>query len=129
MTSDHPKNTLKILIVDDDSVPMMVHQMMLQSLGHAFHSARTGTQALKLCANGYDVIFMDIGLPDIDGLEVTRQIREWEHQNGQKPAYIAGITAYSLAEMQEKCLKAGMNRVLLKPITIDQLKDLFKECC
>lgn len=91
--------------------------------------AETDGKALELFkANKYDVVFMDIGLPDMDGITVTGNIRNYENKNNKKPFPILGITAYALDEAKEKCLTAGMNEVVNKLITLEIIDDFFNTC-
>lgn len=70
---------------------------------------------------------MDIGLPDIDGMVVTEGIRQIEKAHDQRHSHIVALTAYLLEEVWDKCLAAGMNEVLTKPIDLETLKNLVHE--
>ncbi len=123
-TEPPAKQYLTILLVEDEPIPMLIHQLMLADLGYKkVDTAKNGQQALCLSANQYDLILMDIGLPDLNGFEVTSNIRQKEYSN--KQAYIVGLTAYSLEEIKNKCLMTGMDEVISKPITAVQLRQLL----
>lgn len=118
----------KILLVEDEKVVMYVHTTMLHDLGFTPDTAETGMAALALCQNEYDLIFMDIGLPDINGIEVTTRIRECEQaKNNIKRPSIVALTAYEIHEVYDECMKAGMDEVANKPITKDRLMALIQK--
>jgi CheY-like chemotaxis protein len=114
---------LKILLVEDERIAMIVHSKMLEKLGYIPDSAEDGQAALALAANGYDVILMDIGLPDMTGIEATAAIRQRE--DGSHKAHIVGVTAYVLEEVEEKCLAAGMDKVIAKPMSAEKLVEIL----
>jgi signal transduction histidine kinase/BarA-like signal transduction histidine kinase len=111
---------LKVLLVEDNLVNQKVAFAMLEDLGCQIDIANTGNESLeKLKNNNYDLVLMDISLPDISGLEVTQKLREIE--SGPKTPIIA-LTAHALADDIQLCLNAGMNACLTKPLI---QKDLF----
>lgn len=118
-----PSKPLKILLVEDERIAMIVHSKMLEKLGYLPDTAEDGQAALASAANGYDVILMDIGLPDMTGIEATAEIRQRE--NGSHRAHIVGVTAYVLEEVKEKCLAAGMDEVIVKPMSIEKLVEIL----
>lgn len=120
-----PNRQLKILLVEDESIPMFVHKSMLEQMDYQPDTAENGEEAVALCtSNYYDVIFMDIGLPDINGIEVTARLRKIEAENNEQKqrAQVIGLTAYSVKEVQDKCKEAGMDKVFAKPVTPELLK-------
>lgn len=120
------KNTIpSILLVEDERIVQMVHLAMLKKLGCQVDLAETGEEALAKFSNGYDLIFMDIGLPDIRGTKVTEEIRRSE--SGSKPIPIVVLTAYSEEEIEAECLAAGANAMYKKPITATILEEILKE--
>ena len=91
---------------------------MLKHLGYRADTALNGIEVLlALKRKRYDLILMNVGLPEMDGMEVTRQIRRF-FQNDPK---IIAVTAYAIPGMKEKCLEAGMDDFIIKPIRIDEL--------
>jgi len=112
--------SLKILLVEDEPIPMLVHRKMLANLGYAPDTANNGQQALDMANNSYDVIFLDIGLPDIDGIAVATEIRR--RQNNTP---IIALTAYAVEEIHRECLMAGINKVITKPLVINTLQQLL----
>jgi len=116
---DHDK--LQILLVEDNEVNQKVAQAMLKRLGYHADLAVNGQEALHALENQhYEVVLMDIQMPEMDGLEAARAIRA-----GWPPAeqpYIIAITAYALLYNVETCLQAGMNDYIVKPLNMEELK-------
>jgi CheY-like chemotaxis protein len=94
--------------------------LMLKKLGYHADKAGSGREVLEaLEAKSYDLILMDVQMPEMDGLEATREIRRRWPSGGPK---IVALTAHAIAGDKEKCLEAGMDDYLCKPIDIDDLK-------
>jgi CheY-like chemotaxis protein len=111
-------NSLRILLAEDDAINRIVVLDMLEQLGYQADSASNGIETLQVLEReAYDVVLMDIQMPGLDGLEVTRRIRE---SNGNRP-YIIALTAHALSGDRERCLAAGMNDYLSKPMTLTDL--------
>lgn len=107
----------RILLVDDSEVNLEVVSEMLRRLGHAVTIAADGELALAtLQGQAFDVVFMDVQLPGMDGLETTRRFRD----SGGKTPVIA-LTAHTSTRDRDQCLAAGMNAVLTKPVNSVQL--------
>lgn len=115
----------KVLLVEDEVIARMVNTRLLQQLGYAPDVAETGEAAVLMSQSGYDVILMDIGLPGIDGLEATRQIRAFEATLGRRARMVA-LTAYPIEEYRNKCIEAGLDGIANKPITIEKLGALIE---
>ena len=119
--SEHPFN---ILVAEDNRMNQRVILRVLKNLGYAPDLANDGSEALKMMKlKHYDLILMDIQMPNIDGLEGARIIRKLY---GKSPAILA-LTANSADEDREACLNAGMNEFLTKPIDLELLIHQFKE--
>ncbi|MDR3601721.1 MAG: PAS domain S-box protein [Desulfosporosinus sp.] len=117
---------LRILIVEDDKVNLMVLALMLKEKGHFVESASNGSEALLLHAeNQYDVIFMDIQMPIMDGIEATIKIREREGES--RHTTIIALTAYALVGDREKFLSYGMDEYIPKPIKLSGLYHILEE--
>lgn len=122
----HTMKPLRILIVEDDKVNLMVLALMLKEKGHLIESASNGVEALLLHANNqYDVIFMDIQMPIMDGIEATVKIREREGRSRHTP--IIALTAYALVGDREKFLSYGLDEYITKPIKMGELFQLLVE--
>ena len=116
---------LSILLAEDNPVNQKVALIMLKHLGYNADVANSGPEVLScLKRKHYDVILMDIQMPDIDGLEATRLIRKMTGSNLQP--YIIAMTAYALEGDREEFLSTGMNDYLSKPIKIEELKAALK---
>lgn len=117
---------LKILLVEDDPIVEKVHTLMLKKSGYTVQHAATGYQAVAMAKDHFDVIFMDIGLPDISGYEATKQIRNYQKNQNQSHTFIIGLTGYAHEEYKIKCLEAGMDDVATKPIKFIELQKLLE---
>ncbi len=123
----------RVLLVEDNPVNQELEIALLKNLGCTVSSADTGTEALKaLSHTSYDLILMDCQMPEIDGYEATRIIREREREmtaddpSTPRPhAIIIALTANALAEDRKQCLAAGMDDYLSKPITRKQLRNML----
>ncbi|MDQ1262287.1 MAG: hypothetical protein QG575_1468 [Euryarchaeota archaeon] len=120
------KSNLVILLAEDNQVNQKVALSMLKRLNYSADVAGNGLCVLSsLDRKAYDVILMDIQMPDMDGLEATRSIRE---QKRKRQPYIIAMTAYALDGDREEFLKAGMDDYLSKPIRIEELKTALEKC-
>jgi CheY-like chemotaxis protein len=120
------RNDLLILLAEDNPVNQKVALSMLKRLEYKADVAGNGFDVLSsLEKKNYDVILMDIQMPDMDGLHATRSIRE---QKVKRQPYIIAMTAYALDGDREEFLKAGMDDYLSKPIRIDELKAALEKC-
>ena len=114
------KSTIKVLAVDDNAANLKLIVTLLEDIGVAVDAAAGGEEALnKARVQAYDLIFMDIQMPTMDGLSATRQIRKIELKPQRVP--IVALTAHALADEREAMLLAGMDDYLAKPIDEDQL--------
>ncbi|WP_108125954.1 response regulator [Saccharospirillum mangrovi] len=127
-TSDNlrPHSTARVLAVDDNAANLKLIVTLLNSLGVQVTGVACGEAALKaLSQSEFDLVFMDIQMPGIDGLEATRRIRKQEAPMRHIP--IIALTAHALAEERQAMLDSGMDDYLTKPIDEDQLqRTLFK---
>ncbi len=119
-------STVHVLAVDDNDANLKLILTLLESLGVRADGASSGEQALTMAQNtNYDLIFMDIQMPNMDGLTATRHIRKTEAKDRHAP--IIALTAHALAEEKQAMIDVGMDDYLGKPIDEDQLqKTLFK---
>jgi len=114
---------IRVLVAEDNLVNQQVALCMLELEGCSADLAADGDEALAAVQrNDYDLILMDIHMPNMDGLEATRKIRAWEHSTQRvAPIPILALTASVLADDRDKCVAAGMNDFLSKPISREAL--------
>ncbi len=117
-------NKLAILLAEDNPINQKVTQINLKSLGHDVDIADNGKIAYeKYISNHYDIILMDIQMPEMDGMEATVKIREYEKDNPEKgKAKIIALTANVMSQEAEACYKIGMDDFISKPFKPEDLK-------
>lgn len=105
----------RALVVDDNAVNRMIAQRMLQSLGIDVVTASGGAEAIELASGGgYDVVFMDCSMPDVDGYQATRSIRSLEGSSAAVP--VVAMTAFVGEDARKSCWDAGMDEYISKPM-------------
>ena len=116
---------MHILLAEDNTSSQKVMQHMLKRLGHTVDVAANGIEVLHaLERQPYDLVLMDVRMPEMDGLEATRIIRQLWPDNGPK---VIAVTAYALEGDKEKCLESGMNDYLCKPVKMKELAAILKK--
>jgi len=120
---------LRVLVVDDNIVNLKVAHMILKRMGLNIDMAENGSEALtKYKIHLPDLIFMDIQMPIMDGIETTRKIREIEmNERVENPVPIIALTASAMKGDKEKFLEAGMNDYISKPFKKSDLEEIFRE--
>jgi PAS domain S-box-containing protein len=126
---ERSQKKLRILLAEDNLINQKVALVTLNRLGHQTDVAENGKIAVDLFEkNRYDLVLMDIYMPEMDGLDATTRIRSMEKSDpSRKPVYICAITANSMKEDEEKCYKAGMNNYISKPFHLDELERVLKQ--
>jgi CheY-like chemotaxis protein len=110
----------KVLVVEDDEVNLLIAEHVLKREGFSVTAVYNGEEAIeKVRLEAFDLIFMDIEMPIMDGLEATPVIRLLE--NGKRVPIIA-LTAHSMPEKIRQCIGAGMNDFIIKPIDPQKLR-------
>ncbi|CAD5110463.1 transporter substrate-binding domain-containing protein [Zestomonas carbonaria] len=114
---------LDVLVVDDYPANRMLLAQQLGYLGHRVQDAGDGVDALRIWRLGrFDVVITDCNMPTMSGYELARAIREQERASGAPPCLLIGFTANALPEERQRCLDAGMDDCLFKPITLQDLQ-------
>jgi CheY-like chemotaxis protein len=112
---------LRVLLAEDNVVNQRVGQRLIEKLGHSVVVVGDGRQAIRaLEEREFDVVFMDVQMPELDGIEAAAAIREKERTSGKHQIIIA-MTAHAMKGDRERCLAAGMDGYLSKPIRVDKL--------
>lgn len=110
------KPTSKILLVEDHAANVMVASLYLEQYGYEYDVATSGIEAVeKAKLGGYCTILMDVQMDGLNGLEATRQIREFEVRSSTARIPIIGMTAMALSGDRERCLDVGMDDYISKP--------------
>jgi len=121
------ERSLRVLLAEDNPVNQTLAMRILERLGHKAQVANNGKEALERAQEEeFDVILMDVQMPEMDGLEATMAIREAE-AGSRKHVPIVAMTAHAMKGDREKCLDAGMDGYLSKPIRVDELKKVMSE--
>lgn len=116
----------KILLVEDIKIAQKLASLRLHELDCEVDTAYSGAQALELFnKKTYTLIFMDLGLGDMDGLTVAETIRKLEGDSHHIP--IIALSAHEADDVKESCLKVGMNDFLGKPLTTDRAREILEK--
>jgi two-component system, sensor histidine kinase and response regulator len=117
---------LRVLLAEDNPVNQLVASRVLETHGHAVVIAHTGREALAaLERERFDVVLMDVQMPEMSGLEATEEIRRRERGSGRRTV-IVGLTAHARNEDRDRCLDAGMDAYLSKPFKAADLFQIFE---
>jgi len=118
-------NGLRILLAEDNAINNALATALLEKRGHSVAHAANGREALEATGRQtFDLIFMDLQMPEMDGFEATRRIREREQTIGRHTP-IAAMTAHAMVGDRERCLTAGMDDYLSKPLQKEELLTLI----
>jgi signal transduction histidine kinase/CheY-like chemotaxis protein/ligand-binding sensor domain-containing protein len=113
-----------ILVAEDNAVNQMLIQRILLKLGYQVHLVQNGREAVnKISESFYDVVLMDIQMPEMDGFEATKYIRQMDVNQ----PYIVAMTANALAEDRDICLSQGMDNYISKPLKLELLVEVLKQ--
>ena len=121
------RKQFRLMLVEDNEVNQLVTRGMLSKLGYQVKTVSNGETALALVdQEGFDLILMDCMMPEMDGFEVTRQLREREKLNDGPRTPVVAITANTAEGVQARCLAAGMDDFLAKPVHLDALETVLR---
>jgi CheY-like chemotaxis protein len=120
-----PTNSLQILVAEDNAVNQKLVARLLEKRGHCVQLVGNGLEALDaLEQKSYDLVLMDVQMPELDGFEATCELRKREQLTDLHTPVIA-LTAHAMKGDRERCLAAGMDDYLTKPIRAQELDDLL----
>ncbi len=124
---ERPQRKLRTLVAEVDPMVSTLVQMILERQGLEVSLAENGREAVaKWQQVGTDLILMDLQMPEVDGLEATRQIRELEGGQGRR-TWIFALTAHARQEDRDRCLASGMDGFLAKPLRIAELNSMIED--
>jgi CheY-like chemotaxis protein len=119
-------HNLRILLAEDNLVNQKVMLRMLSKLGYSADAVADGKEVLQaLERQHYDVVLMDVQMPEMDGIEATREIRQKWQATGPK---IIAITAHALEGDRERCIESGMDSYIAKPVKMEELRAVLEGC-
>jgi CheY-like chemotaxis protein/HPt (histidine-containing phosphotransfer) domain-containing protein len=125
---------LTVLLCDDNAINQKVAVRMLRQMGYEPDQVATGAQALEaLNSKPYDLVFLDVMMPDVNGLEAARIIRQREQEAAAAPSgprrqvVLVAMTASAMPGDREKCLQAGMDDYLSKPVRVDDFRQMVEK--
>lgn len=119
---------VKVLLIEDDLIVQRVHTFMLSKMGCRVDIAANGTDALKMASSNpdYKIIFVDIGLPDISGFDVIKQLQAMKNDSIHS-AYIVALTGYTGETEEKACKQAGASQIIYKPIVAQTMRELLDQ--
>jgi CheY-like chemotaxis protein len=116
---------LKVLVVDDDLLNQRMMQVLLTHEGHQVDVASNGLEAFDAVKfQKFDIVFMDLQMPIMDGMEASRRIREWEE--GGQHTFIVALTASYLPEEGHRLFEAGIDNYISKPFQLEHVERMLK---
>jgi PAS domain S-box-containing protein len=122
-----PESVLRVLVAEDNPVNQRLVVRMLEKRGHRVAVAGNGREAVDILAkDSFDIVFMDVQMPEMDGLEATARIREKE-EGSERHQIVIALTAHAMKGDRERCLAAGMDAYLSKPIRPQELDDILEK--
>jgi CheY-like chemotaxis protein len=117
-----------ILIVEDDPNLLLILQTILRIEGYTFTVAQNGKEALQvLSEEKFDMVFMDIQMPVMNGVEAAKRIRNGDSGMSNRMIPIVALTSFNNLEIKDECIKAGMNMFLSKPASRIEIKSILKQ--
>lgn len=125
-----PCGNMRVLLVEDNPVNRTLTQRMLEKLGCDVMTANDGKAASRLWQwHTFDLVLMDCVMPQMDGFEATRELRDWELRHHRERVPVVALTASATEQDEDKCRQAGMNSLLAKPVNNDMLRAVLEQYC
>ena len=117
-----------ILIAEDNDVNQIVYRQILDELDYSYEIVENGVKAVEFnVSRNPRIIIMDVSMPELNGIDATKEIRHLEQENNLSETPVIGVTAHAMSEDMEKCLDAGMNDYLPKPISPKRLAEKIEK--
>ena len=126
MSQHNTENVKRILLVEDEYIARKVICTFLEEVPCIVDVAETAMQALELFSGDHDLVLLDIGLPDFDGMFVAENLRRKE-ENFDGTVKIIALTAHATSEIEQRCYEAGIDEVLNKPISKEDLIEVVRQ--
>src|SRR5690606_13463336 len=121
-------NNLDIIVAEDDPANQKIIQTLLETLGFSVSICSDGHKAIEAYLDKHcDLIFMDMQMTGMDGVETTLKIRSIEEKEGKKRIPIIALTANALKEDREKCIQGGMDNYITKPVTREKIVSVINQ--
>ncbi|MBT3094291.1 MAG: response regulator [Candidatus Thiodiazotropha sp. (ex Lucina pensylvanica)] len=121
------KQGINVLLAEDNAIAAKVISTLLIQRGHRVRITKDGSEALQAVSDeDYELAFIDLRMPNMDGLEFTRRYRSIEPKHRYMPIY--ALTANSVHEMFDRCVEAGMDGFLTKPVEPEMLDAIIEQC-
>jgi CheY-like chemotaxis protein len=118
---------MKVLVVDDDASNRSLMQILLAREGYQVDVASDGLEAFEaIKRQKFDIVFMDLHMPMMDGIEASRCIREWESGGKRQHTFIVALTASYLPDEGQKLFEAGIDNYISKPFELDHIHRMLK---
>ena len=128
LTRQSPSSKIDILIAEDNEINAVLLEYVLSELGVSFKRVGDGQEAVEqFTLLSPKFIFMDISMPIMNGYETTQKIRELESQNSLKATPIVALTAHALRGVKRRCIEAGMNDYITKPLALESIRRVLEE--
>lgn len=122
--------TCKVLVAEDNPLNA---QLALAILGFAdchVTAVENGAKALEaIQSTTYQLVLMDVHMPEMSGIEVTKRVRQAERDGGLPALLIVGVTASAMVHEIQQCIDAGMNSIMIKPVSVSELLSLVAQAC
>ena len=122
-----PSRPMKILVAEDNPINQKFVQVALKKAGHVITSVTDGRQAVDaINRESFDLVLMDVQMPEMDGFEATSRIRQYQKESGVHIPIVA-MTANAMKGDREKCIEAGMDDYLSKPVKVRELLEVLEK--
>lgn len=119
---------IKVLIVEDMPIALMGALIVLKKFNLEVDNAENGEKALELASKiEYQIVFLDLGLPDIEGVDVAKKLRSNTANATHSNVFIIALTAHAEEDYQKECEIAGINKFLTKPLTEDDVINILHQ--